>query len=170
MKNSKNTNRVLSSRYGPGFILFFGTIIVLPIALQSSNDVSLFYLYKSFFNSFVSILILFSLFCLSLSIGVINTSKYVKILTINHRYLVIKMFGITRYRTTKINYSDILCLEYSSDEFKHFIFTLKTGEKKMIRTDIIGKDKAFKLIQQKIASSNKNKDIDGLKRVEQKMV
>jgi hypothetical protein len=157
MKNFQNTNKILSSRYGPGFILFFGNIIVLPLALKSSNDLSLFDLYKSFFNSFVSIFILFSLFLLALSIGVINTSKHVKTLSINQKYLVIKLFGVIRSKTIKINYSDILHLEYSSDHFRHFIFTLKNGEKRMMRTDIKEKDEAFKLIQQKIVNSNKNK-------------
>lgn len=157
MKNFQNTNKVLSSRYGPGFILFFGNIIVLPIALQSGNDLSLFDLYKSFFNSLVSTLILFFLFFLALSIGVINTCKHVKTLSINHECLVIKMFGIIRFKTTKINYSDILRLEYSSDEFRHFVFTLKNGEKQMMRTDIKEKDEAFKLVQQEIVNSNKSK-------------
>ena len=61
------------------------------------------------------------------------------------------------YKTIKINYSDILRLEYSSDEFRHFVFTLKNGEKQMMRTDIKEKDEAFKLVQQEIVNSNKSK-------------
>ena len=140
MKNFQNTNKVLSSRYGPGFILFFGNIIVLPITLQSGNDLSLFDLYKSFFNSLVSTLILFFLFFLALSIGVINTCKHVKTLSINHECLVIKMFGIIRSKTTKINYSNISKLEYSKDQFKYFVFFLKNGEKKVIKAYIFNKD------------------------------
>ncbi len=90
------------------------------------------------------------MFFLALSIGVINTLKHVKTLSINHKYLVIKTFGVIRSKPIKINYSDILHLEYSSDEFGHFIFTLKNGEEEIIRTDIKEKDKAFKLIQQKL--------------------
>ena len=57
----------------------------------------------------------------------------------------------------KINYSDILRLEYSSDQFRHFVFILNNGEKEIICMDIIRKEEAFKLIQDKIKDANKSK-------------
>lgn len=88
--------------------------------------------------------------------SIIATRNNVKTLKLENNFLLINFFGILKEKSLQINYSDISSLEWSSDHLKHFVFNLKNGEKKLIRTEIVNREKAFELIQKKIKDHSLN--------------
>ena len=160
IKIFKNEKKIIVGRY----TLFVGMLalsIVPPLAdhYHSLSGLynSILGLYQSYFDDLVSTLIFAFFLFFGYMFGAIISAKYVRSLEIKENFLTIRIFGIIKNKILQIDYSDISKLEYSTDQFKYFVFFLKNGEKKVIKAYIFNKDEAFDLIQQKIVNSNNSK-------------
>lgn len=160
IKIFKNEKKIIIGRYSL-FVGMFALSIVPPVA-DNYHSLSGLYnsilgVYQSYFKDLVSTIIFAFFLFFGYMFGAIISAKYVKTLEIKEKSLVIRMFGIIKKKILQIDYSDISKLEYSTDQFKYFVFFLKSGEKKVIKAYIFNKDEAFDLIQQKIVNSNNSK-------------
>jgi hypothetical protein len=127
-------------------ILFY---IVYPI-INGGFIALLDFIYGVFFRDLFVSLVALSPIMLWQIWSIYATRNSVKTLEIQDDLVIIKFFGILKEKSLQLNYSDIFSLEWSQDNLKHFVFNLKNGEKKLIKTEIVDRNKAFDLIQQKI--------------------
>lgn len=147
----ESKNIVVIHNHYAGIMMAFGFYVLLPILLKGrvffietfipliTKDVLMIII-------FITPPLLWHLFIM------IVTSKFIKELEIGDNMVTIKLFGFIRKKIIKWNYSDISSLEYHSDQFRDFVFTLKNKKQKRIRAEIKYRDEAFKLIQQKISN------------------
>lgn len=163
IKIFKNEKKVIIGRYSL-FVGMFALSIIPPIADNYHSLKGLYNsilgVYQSYFEDLVSTIIFAFFLFFGYMFGAIISAKYVKTLEIKEKSLVIRMLGIIKNKILQIDYCDISKLEYSMDHFKYFVFFLKNGEKKVIKTYIFNKDEAFDLIQQKIVNSNKGRKLE----------
>lgn len=84
-------------------------------------------------------------------IGYFGTNKNPKLLKLDPDSLTFYFF---RHPTLTLKYSEIESLEYTKDIFKHFEFTLKNGERKMVYSTLKNPTQAFEEIQKRINQTN----------------
>ena len=136
-------------RYYSIWLWIIGWFIVYPILIKGFSGFPNF-IYGIFFKDW-AIALVFLLIPVFWQIYVTyETSDRIKFMTLKSDLILIKFYGFFKEKSNKIYYNDISSLEHANDWVKSFIFTMKSGEKRIIRADILEKDKAFELIRQRI--------------------
>lgn len=155
----KNQKIVWINRYFYGLFFVFCFYIILPIMEEGNVLAILDFIRSSFSRGLLGIsLLLVPVIFIQIIFGNLNTSQHTKSIIIKDSCVIIKLFGTFKEKLLQLNYSDIASLEWSKDNFKHFLFNLKNGEEKLIKTEIYDREKAFDLIQEKIKEMVSSKD------------
>ncbi len=152
----KYTKTSYSARYYSVFLWIIGCYIVYPTWDKGLSYLPSF-IYGAFFKNWTVSLAFLLPPLLWQTWSIFATRNNVKLLKIESDFLLINFFGILKEKSLQLNYSEISSIEWSQDGFKHFLFTLKTGEKKLIKTEIINRERAFELISKKISPIQKQK-------------
>ena len=103
---------------------------------------------KIFSSDMTSILYFFSFTLVFQITGYFSTNKHVKLLTLDQSSLTFDFFNKT---SLTLQYSDIKSLERTKDIFKHFVFTLNSGEQKTIYATLSDNEKAFEEITKRLS-------------------
>lgn len=149
-----HTKMIHIARYYSVFLWIFGWYIIHPIINEGITELPSF-IYGAFFKDWAVSLAFLSVPFFWIIVSILATANNTKTLELKDDSLLINFFGILKEKSLQLNYSDISSLEWSQDGFKHFVFNLKNGEKKLIKTEIIDRNKAFEIIKEKIKESQK---------------
>ena len=145
----QHTKMIYTGRYYSVLLWVIGWDIVYPVWLKGLSYLPI-YIYGVFFEDPERALIFLSLPFFWIIFSLAATANNVFFLEIKDNFLLVTFFGFLKKKSLKLNYADISSLEWSQDSFKNFVFNLKNGEKKLIKTEIVDRKKAFDIIQQKI--------------------
>lgn len=145
----QHTKMIYAARYYSVFLWIVGWYVVHPILNEGIAELPSF-IYGAFFKDWAVSLAFLSVPIFWIIVSITATANNAKTLKIEEDSLLIIFFGLLKEKHLQLNYSDIISLEWSEDLLQHFVFNLRSGEKKLIRTEILDRKKAFDLIQQKI--------------------
>ena len=148
-----HTKTIYLGRYYVWLLWVIGGYVIHPILNEGIAELPNF-IYGAFFKDWAVSLVFLSVPFFWIIVSITATANNVKTITIQEDLFLIKFFGIFKEKPLELNYSDISSLEWSKNNLYHFVFTLKNGKVKLIRAEIIDRERAFSLIQEKIKEAN----------------
>lgn len=153
--NEDNIFKYTKTSYSARYYSFLWLVLLYISGIVVNNGFAALpnFIYGIFFRDLFVSLVAISPIIFWQIWSIFGTRNSVKFLKIKNDSLLITFFGILKEKSLQLNYSDISSLEWSQDGFKRFALSLKNGEKKLIKTEIVDRQKAFDLLQQKIKES-----------------